>query len=200
MPFEPLTPERRRAMTRQHLLDAAAIVFARDGFHGATIENIASTAGFTKGAVYSNFKNKDDLFLALLDDRLSRQFALVETVLEDEQPEDTEAQIRRMEDFVWQFMHNDEWTLLYLEFLVYAARNPDARARLADSARQSRRVVTEIRERDRLRRDPPLDYNEFATVSLALFNGLGIDHLIDPGSVTKKTLGEALKLLYEGST
>ena len=46
MTFEPLTPERRRAMTRQHLLDAAAIVFARAGFHAATLDEIAATAGF----------------------------------------------------------------------------------------------------------------------------------------------------------
>src|SRR5437016_1308894 len=64
--FAPLTPERRRAMTRQHLLDAAAIVFTRNGFHGSTLDEVAATAGFTKGAVYSNFKSKDELFLALV--------------------------------------------------------------------------------------------------------------------------------------
>src|SRR5216683_2872866 len=80
--FEPLTPERRRAMTRQHLLDAAAIVFARDGFHGSTLDEVAATAGFSKGAVYSNFKSKDDLFLELLHDRFDRQFAVVGEALE----------------------------------------------------------------------------------------------------------------------
>src|SRR5919204_3512035 len=61
--IEPLTPERRRAMTRQHLLEAAAIVFARKGFHESTLDEVAATAGFSKGAVYSNFKSKDDLFV-----------------------------------------------------------------------------------------------------------------------------------------
>src|SRR5687768_14330052 len=56
--FEPLTPQRRREMTREHLLEAAAIVFARDGFHRASLDDIAALAGFTKGAVYSNFKSK----------------------------------------------------------------------------------------------------------------------------------------------
>src|SRR5262249_53432660 len=81
MSFEPLTPERRRAMTRQHLLDAAAIVFARDGFHGATLDEVATAAGFSKGAVYSNFKSKEDLFLALFDERIDRQFAVVSEAL-----------------------------------------------------------------------------------------------------------------------
>ena len=197
MPLEPLTPERRRAMTRQHLLDAAAIVFARDGFHGASIDEVAKAAGFTKGAVYSNFKNKEDLFLELLDDRLARQFALVETVLENDASADPEDQMRRFEDLIFRVMWSDEWTLLYLEFLVYAARNPEAKAKLAESARQSRRIVTEIRKRDYADGEAPFDMVEFATVSLALFNGLGIDHLIDPESVTQKTLGEALALLYQ---
>jgi hypothetical protein len=51
--FEPLTPARRQATTRQHLLEAAAIVFARNGFHGSTLDEVAATAGFTKGAVNS---------------------------------------------------------------------------------------------------------------------------------------------------
>src|SRR5436190_10521639 len=82
MSFEPLTPERRRAMTRQHLLEAAAIVFTKNGFHGSTLDEVAAMAGFTKGAVYSNFKSKDDLFLALLDERIDRQFAVTSEVLD----------------------------------------------------------------------------------------------------------------------
>ena len=189
MPLEPLTPERRRAMTRQHLLDAAAVVFARDGFHGASIDEVAATAGFTKGAVYSNFKNKDDLFLELLDDRLARQFALVETILEDAPNIDRDDEMNRMADFVWSAMNNDEWTLLYLEFLVYAARNPDAKAKLAESARQSRQFVVDMRNNEFPDDDPPFDAEEFATVSLALFNGLGIDHLIDPDGSGRLGLG-----------
>ena len=76
-------------------------MFARDGFHGASIDEVAATAGFTKGAVYSNFKNKDDLFLELLDDRLARQFALVETILEDAPNIDRDDEMNRMADFVW---------------------------------------------------------------------------------------------------
>ena len=70
-------------MTRRHLLEAAAIVFAQKGFHAATLDEVAAAAGFTKGAVYSNFKSKDDLFLALFDDRIERQFAVTIEVLED---------------------------------------------------------------------------------------------------------------------
>src|SRR5256885_16749950 len=69
MPVERLTPERRRALTREHLLAAAAEVFAERGFHGATLDQIADAAGFSKGAVYSNFSSKDELFLALIKEQ-----------------------------------------------------------------------------------------------------------------------------------
>src|SRR6202034_428303 len=67
MAIEPLTPERRRRQTRDHLLEAAAQVLAERGFHGASLDEVAAAAGFTKGAVYSHFKNKEDLFLAVLE-------------------------------------------------------------------------------------------------------------------------------------
>src|SRR5271165_3909467 len=66
MAIEPLSPERRRQQTREHLLQAAAQVFAERGFHGTSLDEVAAAAGFSKGAVYSNFRNKEDLFLALL--------------------------------------------------------------------------------------------------------------------------------------
>ena len=81
MTFEPLTPERRRADHSTHPR-RRRIVFARNEFHGSTLDEVAATAGFSKGAVYSNFKSKDDLFVALLDDRIERQFAVVSEVLD----------------------------------------------------------------------------------------------------------------------
>src|SRR5436309_2296493 len=120
MDLEPLTTERRRAMTRRHLLDAAAIVFAEQGFHGATLDQVAATAGFTKGAVYSNFASKDDLFLELLDDRISRQLAVLVEVMESDGSEPDRfgraRQLLRSGTFFW----DDAWSALYLEFVVYA--------------------------------------------------------------------------------
>src|SRR5580693_3466877 len=82
MTLEPLTADRRRQQTRDHLLAAAADVFAERGFHGASLDQVAAAAGFTKGAVYSNFKNKDDLFLALIEAAYSREMAALRETLE----------------------------------------------------------------------------------------------------------------------
>src|SRR5262245_31426714 len=73
MPVERLTPERRREMTREALVEAAADVFAQRGFHAASLDEIAERAGFTRGAIYSNFGSKEELMIAVLDEFTSRQ-------------------------------------------------------------------------------------------------------------------------------
>ena len=62
-----MTREQSRAQTRERLLEAAREVFARNGFHGSSVEEIASAAGFSTGALYSNFEGKEDLFLVLME-------------------------------------------------------------------------------------------------------------------------------------
>src|ERR1700741_5454426 len=107
---EPLTPDRRRAMTRSHLLDAAARVFARQGFDGASIDDIAAAAGFTKGAGYSNFKNKEDLFLALIDSRTEQQIAAVQTTLDEATGLAGEERAARFTDLTAQLLWGDrDW-------------------------------------------------------------------------------------------
>jgi AcrR family transcriptional regulator len=199
MAFEPLTPERRRAMTRQHLLDAAAIVFARDGFSGATLDDIAATAGFTKGAVYSNFKSKDDLFLALLDDRIDRQLAITSDILEDSSPVPSE-QLPRVRDMLRSgaFFSDDTWSTLFLEFVLYSRRNPEAAAKLSASAQRSRAWVTGLIEMSHREAGitPKYQPEDLAKISLALFEGLGYYRMIDPTSVGEDLIDTVLDFLY----
>jgi AcrR family transcriptional regulator len=198
--FEPLTPERRRAMTRQHLLDAAAMVFTRNGFHGSTLDEVAATAGFTKGAVYSNFKSKDDLFLALLDDRIDRQFAVASEVLESG-PHATEEQLPRVRELLHAgaFFWDDSWTTLYLEFVLYSRRNPEAAAKLAASEQRTRAFVAGLIASEFAASgvDPTYPVEHLAVISLSLFGGLGQARLIDPGAVTDEVLDTVLAYLYD---
>ncbi|MBB2976681.1 AcrR family transcriptional regulator [Microbacterium endophyticum] len=64
---EAAVPSRRRELTRQRLLDAAQQVFAEVGLDAASVEEVCERAGFTRGAFYSNFESKEELFLALVD-------------------------------------------------------------------------------------------------------------------------------------
>ena len=201
MAFEPLTPDRRRAMTRRHLLDAAAIVFARDGFHGATLDEVAKTAGFTKGAVYSNFKSKDDLFLALIDDRAERAYAVIEEILDTQPQHSSDEQLPRVRELMHSdaAMWDDTWQALYLEFLLYARRTPEGRAKLAQRDRYERAAAEHFIESEYAARGTKFPYpvREFASVMRAVFLGLNIERLADPDSVTTETIDTALDLLYE---
>src|SRR5207302_11360194 len=76
------TPQReRRARTRSDVLRAAARVFAERGYHGATLDGVVAEAGLSKGALYHYFPSKQDLFLALLEERLGAGISDVEAVV-----------------------------------------------------------------------------------------------------------------------
>src|ERR1700691_4028607 len=133
MALDPLTPDKRRRQTRDHLLEAAAQVLAERGFHGASLDEVAAAAGFTKGAVYSNFKNKEDLFLALLETLHAREMEELHRILDaSEVPPES-----RLGDFLPLYRAEaaqlpGNWSALYLEFCVYSTHNPEARRRLAE--------------------------------------------------------------------
>jgi AcrR family transcriptional regulator len=198
MTFEPMTPERRRAITRKHLLDAAAMVFARQGFHGASLDEVAKTAGFTKGAVYSNFKNKEDLFLALLDEHVSYQFVVMAEALET--PARTrEEQLPRLAKAIERQMWDDQFSMLWLEFVLYAARNADVRSKLASWMDGERELIERLIEHEYAAQGPPPRYptSFLATLSTAIFNGLGLEHLINPDVANEQSMTMLLQFLYD---
>src|SRR3981081_3886546 len=107
--------EQSRALTRRRLLDAGIAVFAERGFHGASIEEIADRAGFSSGAFYSNFESKEELFLALLDERTSEVVGETrEIVAAQPSYEDVFAALRAR---IATGPSRPGWFLLHMEFL-----------------------------------------------------------------------------------
>jgi AcrR family transcriptional regulator len=146
---EKWTPERRRQLTRDTLIDAAAVVFARRGFHGASLEEIAETAGFTRGAIYKNFTDKEELFLAVwerFNERALNEFA---ELLGSGMPELDDIHISSVAEKWRQIQTADpDFFAIGLEFKLYVLRNPQARDRV--TARQhdgARRVADFIEQR-----------------------------------------------------
>jgi AcrR family transcriptional regulator len=174
MPVQPLTPERRRQQTREHLLAAAAEVFGERGFHGASLDEVAAVAGFTKGAVYSNFKSKEDLFLALFKANYEREMQALRTTLDSEVPPES-----RISDFVSLIRDETRRTrnmgLLYQEFLLYAARNPTAREQLTQIEEEGVRALAQIIEVERARQgiEPLESAVQMARLINVLFRGIG---------------------------
>lgn len=136
--------DEQRERTREELLDAARVLFARHGYHGASVDQVAEAAGFTKGAVYSNFASKEELFLALLERQLDRSVAELESLLEQHAPGERASALAQAAGDVP--VLDREWFLLEAEFLLYAARNPDVtvRDRVADRQQRTRARLTEL--------------------------------------------------------
>jgi AcrR family transcriptional regulator len=201
MQLEPLTAERRRQQTRDYLLQAAAQVFAEHGYHGASLDQVAAVAGFTKGAVYSNFKNKEDLFLALLEAGYDREMtALKETIEVSEVPPEA-----RLSDFVGLIRGEmdhmpDNWGALYMEFSLYAMRNPVARARLNELEQADILAVAELIEQGRHERGIESDQSaeNIARIIVALFRGIGFMGLMNPGAVGAELLEDAISFVTRG--
>jgi AcrR family transcriptional regulator len=198
--LEPLTQERRRQQTREHLLAAAAQVFAERGYHGATLDEVARVAGFTKGAVYSNFKNKDDLFLALFKANYEREMAQIVATLESS----TVPAVDRLSDFVALIQEGSNQppnsALLYLEFWLYAARNADARARLAAIDDEAVRSLAALLRAERAHEgiEPLEDPERVARVIEMLFRGIGLLRLTQPDVVDEELLTVALEFVARG--
>ncbi len=194
MPLEPLTADRRRQQTREYLLQAAAEVFAERGFHAATLDEVAAAAGFTKGAVYSNFKNKEDLFLALLEDAYAREMtALKDAMVGSDIPPEA-----RLGDFValirGELQRVPNMGALNLEFQLYALRNPAARARMNELEQEDIDAIAEIITAERQQRgiqdDEPAERT--ARIIVALFRGIAMMRTADPEAVGDELLEAAI--------
>jgi AcrR family transcriptional regulator len=127
----PSLRDQQKAATRQRLLEAAGTVFARRGFHGASVEEIAREAGATTGALYANFSGKEDLFLELFDC----------TMTEDVRGySEASGNAATLEDAArggadrWMEVLSErpEYFPLFIEFWAYAVREPRVRQRFAE--------------------------------------------------------------------
>lgn len=193
-----------REDTRERLFAAAASVFVRDGIAGASVEDICTEADMTRGALYSNFADKNELVMAMIDDHVDRNTAElerldgiasspIEFIALIESPE------RRRDGPV------DANPILQMEFTLFALRNPANRTRLADHQRRWREVIASVVRADceRLGVEPPLPVEDAAAMILAMDNGYLLSEMIEPGSYTPGTFSRnilMLQQLFQSST
>jgi AcrR family transcriptional regulator len=165
-------------------MQAAAQVFARKGFAGASIEEIAAAAGFSRGAVYSNFTDKADLFFALLEERERQRVDQVQAILEEaDSPGDFLDRLAVSDRY-----RGDEvetWRILAVEFWLLAMRDDRVRERLATRDRLIRRWLSAGIEALLAVDDttPPLPLDDLACVVHAIDEGLALQRMVDPDAV-----------------
>jgi AcrR family transcriptional regulator len=185
MAVERLTPERRRELTRSALVEAAADVFARRGFDGASLEEIAEAAGFTRGAIYSNFGSKEDLLLAVVErynQTLVGAFSdTLERATDISQEEMTVSAAALWRDLI---RRDPNLTALNLEFRLRALRNPAFRARFLELLHENDKRIADLIAREaktygiRLKYDPAdlAQILNAATVGMSELAGVDIEH------------------------
>ena len=190
-----LTRAQAKARTREQLLDAAARTFARKGYAGASVEEIAESAGYTIGALYSNFAGKEQLFLELMAARGERRVNAVAEVLGTEDPVDALAGLLERAAG-----RDPDLMALRAEFWLYAVRNPDAMGALAAQRREQVDALADLVSVAMQRRGAPpgVSARAVATVALAMFQGLMRQRRIDPDRVSGDLLAQGLRWLFAG--
>ncbi len=177
-----LSRAERKELTRELLLDAAIEVFAQKGYHGASLDDVAEAAGFTKGAVYSNFTRKSDLFRELLERETRRRNAALgagmASVSLEALPEVGGEWLRR------QAGEQRDWDLLTVEFWLAAVRDPALREHLCQGQGEAFDGLGDIlgRKLEEAGVDAGLSGRELAEILDALGTGLLMSQYVDPAS------------------
>ncbi len=180
-----LTRDESRERTREHLLEAARVAVARNGYDGTSIADIAEAAGFSKGAFFSNFESKEALLLELLRRHKEQDIAALGRILEAaEQGKDAASALDR---YLEGLGGDADWARLDIELQLHAARNP---AFAADyDAFQSRtrgslaHLIAALFGKAGKRLPAPPD--DVAALFMALVHGLVLQRTRDPGTAVK---------------
>ena len=192
-----MTRAEKQAATRAALLDAAAQLFVERGLQGASVEAISERAGFTRGAFYSNFASKEELFAELLQQRVYAAYRfMAEQQLAAEGPlpsarESAEvlAQVQENPDGRWLFQ-------LWFELLAQASRDESMRALAKEFWTTNRRLTAGVVAKS------PGDHKGLspeaaATALIAMDIGLAIQHHVDPDAVPLSLYPEIFGALFD---
>jgi AcrR family transcriptional regulator len=201
MAAERWTPERRRQRTREALLDSAVTVFARRGFHGASLDEIAENAGYTRGAIYKHFADKEELLheaCVRLNERLLAEF--------DEMPAIAvpfaEFGAGEGDEFLahWRAMveRDADFRIVMIEFLLHAMRNPQVRTRALEFGRANKQLLADYlaQHAAAIGEDLPLPADDLALIFGITSDGFAQAALIDPDAT--RLYGLTLDLMVRG--
>jgi AcrR family transcriptional regulator len=185
---------------REELLSAALRVFARRGYREAGVDEIAAEAGYSKGALYWHFSGKEELLIALLEERIDVPmrdgFALLASA-----PPERDMSVEASREFARQLSEAREALLLEREYWSLAVRDPELRARYCERQKELRDALAagmEARARHLGTPELTMSAEDVSRIVMSVIGGLGFDELIEPGTVRPELLGEALAVIYAG--
>jgi len=193
-----------RADVRRRLLEAALQVFAERGYANASLDQVAAAAGLTKGAIYSNFANKDEIFFAMLDQEVRNRVEAVRAALQTGSagPSHPAGGRPATAEDVGHYLaatitDRRDWQLVFVDFWLRAVRNEEVRQQFLTHRRALRAAIAELVQQFLPPQPAPnqLSIEDAVTLVLAVSNGLAIEQNIDPSFVSEGLFGRVLSQL-----
>jgi AcrR family transcriptional regulator len=185
---------------RDELMDAALEVFARRGYRHARVDEIATVAGYSKGALYWHFSGKEELLLALVEERIDAPMRELVALLESAPPE-RDMSVEASREFARQLSGRRDAMLLEREYWTLAIRDPELRARYVERQKLRRDALAralEARARHLGTPELAMPAVDVARIVMGIIGGLAVDELMEPGSLSPELLADALALVYAG--
>lgn len=169
-----------QARTREQLIATANELFLRDGYAATSLEKVAEVAGYSKGAVYSNFRNKDELCLAVLDGIHAEQSVLIAEAITGANTVDE--RLARFQEWAERNIGDQAWTGLEVEFAINARRDEHLRTELASRDKVIRELIAALitANSEEFGVSLPMSADDAATALLSLDIGLGLQRAVDP--------------------
>jgi len=197
-PRKRLTREESRAQTRATLIAVGRKHFLRYGLGGAVAEKIAEDAGYSRGALYSNFDGKEELFVAVIREEQASRLDFFRSLLKDEPS--PKKRVEKFRDALADLVTDHDWIVLRAEFEVGALRSEPIRKSFVEAHRQQRRNGGEL-FRDLLRSPDltsRLSPDEFMTVMINLAHGLAVRQRILGAELSQKSARNLIRSLFDG--
>jgi AcrR family transcriptional regulator len=197
IPKETLTPVRRQkeraALTREKILLSANRIFVRDGFEAAKLDEIATAAGYTRGAFYANYKNKEELFVAVAGQQIANHISIaVESV---RSKTGVKSKIHELLQNMSNTPEARTWVILMIEFSLFVLRHPEQKSQLLllhePCIKGAEAVFRDLyKEADR---DPALSLSSIGIGFYSLIQGLILQEMVNGKRVTPKVTADLLK-------
>ena len=199
-PRKRLTREESRAQTRSTLISVGRQHFLRYGLGGAVAEKIAEDAGYSRGALYSNFDGKEELFLAVIREEQARHANAFQGIIKNEPS--GKARLKKVRDAIADLVTDPDWIVLRAEFEAGALRSESIRRAFVEVHRQ------QIRDGGKLLRDlarssdvrMKLKPNEFIVIMINLTHGLAVTQKIFGAELSSKSTRHLIYSLFDHLT
>lgn len=186
-----------RAATRERLLASAREVFAKNGYSVTSVDLIAENAGYSKGAFYSNFESKEEVFLALLESVKESEISTLEAHLAA--CKTAEDIVERLGEFYLQLEEDLDWCLLSAEFQVQASRDRVFAKHVSKFYRGQRAALGRLLERlyRKVQKKLPAPPEDLAALFIGLATGLSLQLAFDKAGVRKGLLGDSVLIVLK---